>query len=109
VPYLSIPSASAIRASIATDLAPNFRMTLLRCMLTVTSLIESSTATCLLGDERHPVPFTSGEKRILLLQPSDVSEVLASVLTHSDRSGNCLKQILSPYRFEVARSYEVHS
>ena len=42
-----ISSASAIRASIATDLAPSFRIALPRCILTVTSLIESSLATCL--------------------------------------------------------------
>jgi hypothetical protein len=33
-----------MRASIATDLAPNFRLTQRRCILTVTSLIESSFA-----------------------------------------------------------------
>ena len=42
-----VSSASAIRTSIATDLAPNFRITLPRCILTVTSLIESALATCL--------------------------------------------------------------
>jgi hypothetical protein len=39
--HLWLSRASAIRASIATDFGPNFRMTLPRCIFTVTSLIDS--------------------------------------------------------------------
>jgi hypothetical protein len=46
-PHLSMSRAPAIRASIATDLAPSFRVTLPRCIFTVTSLIDNSFATCL--------------------------------------------------------------
>jgi len=40
-PYLAIPRAATIRASIATDLAPNFLMKRLQCILTVTSAPSS--------------------------------------------------------------------
>ena len=98
-----------MRASVATDLVRIFRMTLPRCIFTVTSLIERSLATCLLEPGRHEshhLPFTGRQEGISFPQQSNLRALPASVLVYSNRRGNGVNQILIPYRFgeEVDRA-----
>lgn len=98
LPHVWMSRASAIRASIATDFAPSFRMTLPRCIFTVTSLIDNRDLLVHQPGrhQRHDLPFTGRQQGIPPLQLSNLRALPAPVLVDSNRGGNGVNQILIP-------------